>query len=116
MMEIASELLPNSEISTDAACARGPVGDAGPAQLVVDVGPIRLGLAPCALLSAVAAYSIASSTRSVSVAGSGQRKPAAMTRSQVTPTVLRATFSDRAICRSLARRDDPFVKLPAVAA
>src|SRR5215472_6951663 len=44
----------------------------------------------------------ASSTRSVSVAGNGQRRPTAATRSSVTATVLRAMLSDRAISRSLA--------------
>src|SRR5689334_3692071 len=48
------------------------------------------------------AYSVASSTRSVSVAGNGQRSPAAAARCNVSPTVLRAKLSDRAICRSLA--------------
>src|SRR6476619_1491500 len=48
------------------------------------------------------AYSIACSTRSVSVAGSGQPKPAAAARSRVSATVLRARLSERAICRSLA--------------
>jgi hypothetical protein len=36
------------------------------------------------------------------VAGRGQRRPAAAARSSVSPMVLRARFSDRAICRSLA--------------
>src|ERR1051325_2807777 len=48
------------------------------------------------------AYSIASSTRSVSVAGNGQPSSAAAARSRVSATVLRARLSDRAICRSLA--------------
>src|SRR3954470_3008948 len=48
------------------------------------------------------AYSIASNTRSVSVAGSGQPSSAAAARSRVSATVLRAKLSDRAICRSLA--------------
>src|ERR1044071_2609027 len=48
------------------------------------------------------AYSVASSTRSVSLAGNGQRRPAAVARCNVSPTVLRARLSDRAICRSLA--------------
>src|SRR3954447_6638977 len=48
------------------------------------------------------AYSIASNTRSVSVAGSGQPSSAAAARSRVSATVLRGRLSDRAICRSLA--------------
>ena len=48
------------------------------------------------------AYNIASSTRSVSVAGSGQDSFAAAARSRVSATVLRAMPSERAIARSLA--------------
>src|SRR5260370_1105633 len=48
------------------------------------------------------AYSIASSTRSLSVTGSGQRSSAAARRSRVAATVLRAIPSDRAIARSVA--------------
>src|ERR1700692_1654873 len=40
--------------------------------------------------------------RSVSVAGNGQRRPVAATRSNVSATVLRPTVSDRAIARSVA--------------
>src|SRR5689334_2389074 len=48
------------------------------------------------------AYSIASSARSLSVAGNGQHRPAVAARSTVSVTVLRARLSERAICRSLA--------------
>jgi hypothetical protein len=50
----------------------------------------------------VLAYSIASSTRSVSVAGSGQESFAAAARSRVSAIVLRAMPSERAIARSVA--------------
>src|SRR4249919_2164684 len=43
-----------------------------------------------------------SSTRSLSVSGSGQASPAAARRSRVRATVLRAMPSERAIARSLA--------------
>ena len=69
-------------------------GDTGPAQLVMDVGPIRLCLGPGALLTVVTAYRIASSTRSV--------RPADAARCNVSPTVLRARLSDRTIARSVA--------------
>jgi len=65
-------------------------------------GPIGLHPAPYTLLTAMPGNSIASSTRSVSVAANGQYRPAAATRSSVSATVLRATLSDRAISRSLA--------------
>ena len=69
-------------------------GDTGPAQLVMDVGPIGLCLGPGALLTVVTAYRIASSTRSV--------RPADAARCNVSPTVLRARLSDRTIARSVA--------------
>jgi len=68
----------------------------------MDVGPIRLGLAPRALLPAVAGiqhrlqHAVAQRRRS------GQRRPAAATRSKVSATVLRAMLRDRAIARSVA--------------
>src|SRR5262249_54871625 len=55
---------------------------------------------PCG--APVLAYSIASSTRSVSVAGSGPESFAAAARSRVSATVLRAMPSERAIARSVA--------------
>ena len=76
--------------------------DAGPAQLVIDMGPIRLGLAPRATLGAGASiehrlqHSVGQRCRQWPA-----KRPAAR-RSRVTATVLRAIPNDWAIARSVA--------------
>lgn len=77
-------------------------GDAGTAQLVMDVRPIRLGLAPQAALGAGAGIE---HRLQHSLAQRCWQRPVKFRRrrrSRVTATVLRAIPSDRAIARSVA--------------